>query len=87
MIATLEQVAALVANGLGINEPPAADARLAEDLGADSLDKVVLEMLCEDTFHFRFHDDQSGFGNCNTVGDLHAAIIAEQAKMQESVAP
>jgi len=86
MTATLEAVATLLTSQVGnVATPIAADTSLADDLGMDSLDKVEFEMLCEDTFSFRFTDDQGGFGNCKTVGDVHAIVIAEQAKSKESV--
>ncbi|HBG32771.1 MAG TPA: acyl carrier protein [Acholeplasmataceae bacterium] len=44
------------------------EARLAEDLGADSIDAVELIMNIEDEFSIQVSDEQAQ--NIKTVGDL-----------------
>ena len=44
------------------------EARLAEDLGADSIDAVELIMNIEDEFEIQVSDEQAQ--NIKTVGDL-----------------
>ena len=48
------------------------DARLKDDLGADSLDAVEIVMDIEDAFGIEI--DDSGAENVATVGDLVKAI-------------
>lgn len=44
------------------------EASLADDLGADSLDAVELNMALEDEFGFAIPDEE--LGNMKTVGDI-----------------
>lgn len=48
------------------------DAKLKEDLGADSLDAVEIVMDIEDEFEVEIDDSEAE--NVNTVGDLVKAI-------------
>lgn len=48
------------------------DARLIQDLGADSLDVVQLTVLLEETFNTAITDDE--MGECSTVGEVVALI-------------
>ena len=53
-----EKVKAIIANELGIDEGKITmDSRLAEDLGADSLDAVELIMALEDEFGIEVDDE------------------------------
>lgn len=53
-----EKVQEIIANELGIEkEKITMDSRLAEDLGADSLDAVELIMALEDEFNVTVDDD------------------------------
>lgn len=48
------------------------EARLAEDLGADSLTKMEISMALEDYFHLSLPDDQ--VEKIWTVGDVFEAL-------------
>ncbi|MDD3191361.1 MAG: acyl carrier protein [Bacilli bacterium] len=53
-----EKVKAIIANELGIDENKITmEARLSEDLGADSLDAVELIMAIEDEFNISVNDE------------------------------
>ena len=53
-----EKVQAIISNELGIDkEKITMDSRLAEDLGADSLDAVELIMALEDEFGIEVDDE------------------------------
>lgn len=53
-----ERVQAIIANELGIEkEKVTLESRLAEDLGADSLDAVELIMAIEDEFGIEVDDE------------------------------
>lgn len=53
-----EKVKAIIANELGVEESKITlEARLAEDLGADSLDAVELIMAIEDEFGIEVNDE------------------------------
>ena len=53
-----EKVQAIIANELGIDkEKITMESRLAEDLGADSLDAVELIMALEDAFGIEVDDE------------------------------
>ena len=68
-----EKVKAIIANELGIDEGKITmDSRLAEDLGADSLDAVELIMALEDEFGVEVNDDDAQ--GIKTVGDIVALV-------------
>ena len=48
------------------------DAKIMEDLGADSLDMVDIGMTVEETFNLSISDDD--MENVHTAGDLHQAL-------------
>ena len=57
---TLEKVKQLIASQLGVSEEKITpDARLIEDLGADSLDTVEMLMTLEDEFGVSIPDEEA----------------------------
>jgi acyl carrier protein len=57
---TLDKVKSLIASQLGISEDRIVpEARLIEDLGADSLDTVEMLMTLEDEFGIAIPDDEA----------------------------
>ncbi len=66
---TFEKVKKIIVNELKISEEKITkEARLQEDLGADSLDAVELIMNVEDEFNISISDEDAI--NIKTVGDL-----------------
>ena len=64
-----EKVQAIIAEELGIEKDKITmESRLAEDLGADSLDAVELIMALEDEFGVTVSDDDAQ--SIRTVGDI-----------------
>lgn len=64
-----DKIKAIIANELGVNEAKITlEARLAEDLGADSLDAVELIMAIEDEFGIEVSDEASK--KIHTVKDI-----------------
>ena len=73
-----EQVVALIANLLKMPpEKVTRDARLVEDLGADSANVMVLIMDLEDRFNLQVED--SAITTLKAVGDIADYIQARQA--------
>jgi acyl carrier protein len=72
-----QAVRALIADHLGVGlELVRDDARLAAELGADSLDMVELAMRFEQELDIAIGDEESE--RCATVGD---AVMLIQAKL------
>lgn len=70
-----ERVKELIVEELNVPvEKIAMEARLAEDLGADSIDAVELIMKIEDEFELQVSDEEAQ--NIKTVGDLVKYIEA-----------
>lgn len=68
-----EDVKAIIANELGINKDKITlESRLAEDLGADSLDAVEIIMALEEKVGKEI--DDSNFQDIKTVGDIVRCI-------------
>lgn len=65
----LEKVQAMLANALGVSaDKITPDARIIEDLGADSLDVVELLSRLEDEYGITIPEDD--VENLKTVGDI-----------------
>jgi len=64
-----ERVKEMIKSELGLPEEKVTmEARLAEDLGADSIDAVELIMNIEDEFSVQVSDEEAQ--NIKTVGDI-----------------
>ena len=64
-----EKVKAIIAKELGVDASTITlETRLAEDLGADSLDAVELIMAIEDEFGIQVDDENAQ--NIRKVGDI-----------------
>ena len=64
-----EKVQEIIAKELGLDKAKVNnEARLTEDLGADSLDAVEIIMALEAEFNIQV--DDSNFQNIKTVGDI-----------------
>lgn len=73
-----EQVKKIIIDELEIDEAKITmEARLADDLGADSLDAVELVMNVEDTFNIKVSDDEAQ--KIKTVGDIVNYIAVAKA--------
>ena len=73
-----ETVTKLIAGQLKVDpEKVTRDARLVEDLGADSANVMVLIMDLED--HFNMQVEDSAITSLKTVGDVVDYIQARQA--------
>ena len=69
----LEKIQAMLAEALNLPlEKVVADAKIVEDLGADSLDVVELLSRLEDEYGIMIPDDE--VENLSTVGDVAAEI-------------
>jgi len=65
----LEKIKKILAEQLDVDvEEMTADTKIAEDLGADSLDVVELLMAIEDEFDVEVPDEE--IENIKTVGDV-----------------
>ncbi len=73
-----EKIKEIIVQELKLNADKVThDARLQEDLGADSLDAVELIMNVEDEFDISISDDEAT--NIKTVGEL-AKFVEEKLK-------
>ena len=74
---TYDKVKALISQQLKVPEDKVTlDARLVEDLGADSANVMVMIMDMEDTFNITVEDD--AINTLKTVGDVVSYIEAHQ---------
>ena len=72
-----ERVKQMIVDELNVPEEKInLEARLAEDLGADSIDAVELIMNIEDEFEIQVSDEEAQ--NIKTVGDLVRYIEAQK---------
>lgn len=77
MIMTFDKVKSLIASQLGISEDKITpEARLIEDLGADSLDTVEMLMTLEDEFGIAIPDDEAV--KLKTVGSIVELIDSKK---------
>ncbi|MCK9236237.1 MAG: acyl carrier protein [Acholeplasmataceae bacterium] len=77
MLMVFERVKELIVEGLGVEaEKISLDARLAEDLGADSIDAVELIMKIEEEFNVEVSDEEAQ--NIKVVADLVKYVEALQ---------
>ena len=73
-----EQVKNVIVDTLSCDaEAVTTEARLVEDLEADSLDAVELNMALEDALGFSIEDEE--LQNMKTVGDIVRYLEAHQA--------
>lgn len=81
MATTNEQVTALIVQELGLDrEEVTPDARFAEDLGADSLDRIEMMMRAEETFDILISDTEAQ--RVTTVREMVSLVdvkLAERA--------
>ena len=64
-----DELKELIVSELGVDEAIVTpEAKLVEDLGADSIDAVDLVMNCEDKFNVEIPDE--ALAEIKTVGDL-----------------
>ncbi|UCZ51767.1 acyl carrier protein [Bacillus shivajii] len=69
MAATLDRIAKIVSERLGVDESEVKpEATFKDDLGADSLDVVELVMELEDEFDLEISDEDAE--KISTVGDV-----------------
>jgi acyl carrier protein len=69
----LDAVCRTVGTVLGVSAP-AADDRLVEDLGAESMDLLNVVLTIEREFGVTL--DESALAGVSTVRDLHRAVLA-----------
>ncbi|WP_100065229.1 acyl carrier protein [Miniphocaeibacter massiliensis] len=66
---TFDKVKEIIIENLGVDgDAVKPEAKLIEDLEADSLDAVELSMALEDEFDLQISDDE--FANLSTVQDI-----------------
>ena len=75
----LEKIQAMLAEALNLPlEKVTTDAKIVDDLGADSLDTVELIMALEEAFDIEIPDDKAE--NIKTVGEAISYIEAAAKK-------
>jgi acyl carrier protein len=70
----LRQVQEVLMDVLNLDQPPAPDKRLVEDLGAESVDVISLLFEFEERLGRRIPDSE--VGALATVGDVVARVLA-----------
>ena len=74
----VERIRSIVADQLGVELGDCtADARILDDLGADSLDVVELVMALEDAFDIEVADDD--VEQIRTIGEVEKYVSARAA--------
>jgi acyl carrier protein len=74
----VERIRSIVADQLGVELGDCtADARILDDLGADSLDVVELVMALEDAFDIEVSD--ADVEHIRTIGDVEKYVSARAA--------
>lgn len=77
---TAERIRKIVVEHLGVGaDQVVPEAKLVDDLGADSLDGLELVMAIEEEFGIELHDE-SELEGINTFGDLVALVDKETAR-------
>lgn len=86
---TLEaRIKQIIVRQLGVEEKQVVpQARLKEDLDADSLDLVELLMACEEAFDIEISDEAVCTNPWKTVADVVHTVQAEISKKQSGPAP
>jgi acyl carrier protein len=64
----------IISEHLGLDELPADDKHLMDDLGADNLDAVELTMAFEEEFEMEIPDEEMETLGSHTVGSLIAKL-------------
>ncbi|MGJ8723050.1 MAG: acyl carrier protein [Roseibacillus sp.] len=73
-----ERIKDIIVEQLGVNvDQVTADAKLMEDLGADSLDAVELVMAIEEEFGIEVPDDEAE--KLTSMGDIKAYVDKSDA--------
>lgn len=76
-MAVFNKIKEMIVNELSVEESNITlEARLVEDLGADSIDSVELVMSVEDEYNLEISDEV--LQNLKTVGDLVKYIESNQ---------
>lgn len=76
-MAVFNKIKEMIVNELAVEESNITlEARLVEDLGADSIDSVELVMSVEDEYNLEISDEV--LQNLKTVGDLVKYIESNQ---------
>lgn len=76
-----DRVQNILVDELGVERDAVTpEARLEEDLGADSLDRINMMMACEEEFGIAIDDPEAE--QCRTVADVTALIIIKVAARQ-----
>jgi acyl carrier protein len=73
-----DQIRSLVSEQLGVDRSElGANAKILDDLGADSLDVVELVMALEEAFDIEIADEDAEL--MNTIGDVEAYVTKRVA--------
>lgn len=76
---TAETITRILCEQLGLSDDYVQpEKRLADDLGADSLDAIEIQMELEDEFSLVIPDDE--FARCSTVADVVTLVGRLTAK-------
>lgn len=75
----MKTVPNIIESVLGVSEEKIKpDARLKENLGADSMDMLDLAIQCEEAYGVELTDEE--MSSCETVRDLHDLIEWKKKK-------
>lgn len=80
----LDKVRAIVRDNIGERATSSADTDTLDQLGADSLDVVEIEMACEDQCGFRFSEGDGLRGDMTTL-EIAEAVDDRLARGKEAV--
>lgn len=80
MATITERVIDIIIDRLGLDlEDVTPGTKLAEDLGADSLDRIEMMMACEEEFQVAIDDPEAE--RCTTVADVVALVSQKLARV------